>query len=157
MGLVTSIFPLLFGCSWRPHPWRLPSFGLCGLCPMASSSSAPLGSKVTNHLLIARTNKLPSVLISFDLSAALHTFLNPCYLKSCPPLHPCPCYLVLLLTYQSFSVSFTGTYSFPLVQDLILSSMPSLFTFSIWASVSRFFDHPIKLLLQAPHGFWENI
>lgn len=45
----------------------------------------PRCSKVTNYLLIARTNKPLLGLILFDLSAALDPLLNSFYLKYYPP------------------------------------------------------------------------
>lgn len=61
--------------------------------PLVPASSAiwlpvpglPTCSKVTNYLLIARTNKLPSSLIVFDLPTALHALLNPFWMKPYPP------------------------------------------------------------------------
>lgn len=82
------------------------------LLPPCALHALPCGfqlqcSKVTNYLLIARTNKLGALLILFDLSAALHALLNPFCLKSYPP-PACRPHATWF-----FSVAFTGALPSP--------------------------------------------
>lgn len=95
---------LLFRSSCRPSKSsRFPSFNArlgaprdlrqrAYFLPVSASSAIwhpapalPQCFKVTNYLLIARTNKPLFGLMLFDLSAALDALLNSFYLKSYPP------------------------------------------------------------------------
>lgn len=145
-GLQTPLFSLSCqaGHTRGAHQGSLCSPGLGTLCHMASSSRASQRSKVTNYLLIARTNKLLCPYF-VCLSSALPTLLNPFYLKSYPPPRSRHRATWLFSEDVHSSVSLSGAPFSP--PSPKCSPSPSaqcclyLFTFTLWASVSRSFDH----------------
>jgi hypothetical protein len=69
---LTCILALLLLSNWRT--WRYhPRWYLCTLWHLASSSKTSSVLQGHHYLLIARTNKLLSVLVLFDLSIAFDT------------------------------------------------------------------------------------